>query len=136
MPVTRASKMAFPSRARGWGGVDTAGMRDASDEAEQIGIRKSREALADADMVLLVLDATAAPEQEELEMLATLARRRALVGVNKSDFDPPSAGMKEALSELGLPVFLTSALNGEGVGELKQKMLAMVTDQTVETETG
>src|SRR6202167_6312414 len=41
--------------------VDTAGMREASDEAEQIGIRKSREALADADMVLMVLDATAAP---------------------------------------------------------------------------
>jgi tRNA modification GTPase len=116
--------------------VDTAGMRDASDEAEQIGIRKSREALADADMVLLVLDATAAPEQEELEMLATLARRRALVVVNKSDLAHPSAAMEEALSELGLPVVLTSALNGEGVGELKQKMLAMVTDQTVETETG
>src|SRR6202044_911118 len=46
--------------------VDTAGMREASDEAEKIGIRKTREALAEADMVLLVLDATVAPEQEEL----------------------------------------------------------------------
>ncbi len=116
--------------------VDTAGMREASDEAEQIGIRKSREALADADMVLLVLDATVAPEQEELELLATLAKRRALVVVNKSDLAHPSAAMEEALNELGLPVVLTSALSGEGVGELKHKMLAMVTDQTVETETG
>ena len=116
--------------------VDTAGMREASDEAEQIGIRKSREALADADMVLLVLDATAAPEQEELELLATLTQRRALVVVNKSDLARTSAAMEEALSELGLPVVHTSALNGEGVGELKQKMLALVADQTVETETG
>ena len=116
--------------------VDTAGMREASDEAEQIGIRKSREALADADMVLLVLDATVAPEQEELELLATLAKRRAVVVVNKSDLAHPSAAMEEALNELGLPVVLTSALSGEGVGELKHKMLAMVTDQTVETETG
>jgi tRNA modification GTPase len=83
-----------------------------------------------------VLDATAAPEQEELELLATLAQRRALVVVNKSDLAHPSAAMGEALSELGLPVVNTSALSGEGVGELKQKMLAMVTDQTVETETG
>ena len=99
--------------------VDTAGMREASDEAEQIGIRKSREALADADMVLLVLDATAAPGQEELELLATLAQRRALVVVNKSDLARPSAAMEEALGGLGLPVVHTSALSGEGVAELK-----------------
>jgi tRNA modification GTPase len=116
--------------------VDTAGMREASDEAEQIGIRKSREALADADMVLMVLDATAAPGQEELELLATLAQRRALVVVNKSDLAHPSSAMEEALGGLGLPVVHTSALNGQGVGELKEKMLAMVGERTVETESG
>jgi tRNA modification GTPase len=116
--------------------VDTAGMREASDEAEQIGIRKSREALADADMVLMVLDATAAPGQEELELLATLAQRRALVVVNKSDLAQPSAAMEDALGGLGLPVVHTSALSGQGVSELKEKMLAMVGDRTVETESG
>ena len=116
--------------------VDTAGMREASDEAEQIGVRKSREALADADMVLLVLDATASPAQEELELLATLAQRRALVVVNKSDVARPSAAMEHALGGLGLPVVHTSALSGEGVGELKEKMLAMVGERTVETESG
>jgi tRNA modification GTPase len=116
--------------------VDTAGMREASDEAEQIGIRKSREAVADADMVLMVLDATAAPGHEELELLATLAQRRALVVVNKSDLAHPSSAMEEALSGLALPVVHTSALSGQGVGELKEKMLAMVGERTVETESG
>src|ERR1700722_4505222 len=116
--------------------VDTAGMREASDEAEQIGIRKSSEALADADMVLMVLDATVVPEQRELELLATLVQRRALVVVNKSDLAPPSVSMQGALDGLGLPLVHTSALSGEGVGELKQKMLAMVGESTVETETG
>src|ERR1700760_232883 len=116
--------------------VDTAGMREASDEAEQIGIRKSREALADADMVLMVLDATAAPGQEELELLATLAQRRALVVVNKSDLAQPPSAMEEALGGLGLPVVHTSALSGQGVSELKEKMLAMVGDRVVETESG
>jgi tRNA modification GTPase len=116
--------------------VDTAGMREASDEAEQIGIRKSREALADADMVLMVLDATASPGHDELELLATLSQRRALVVVNKRDLAHPSAAMEEALVGLGLPVVHTSALNGEGVAELKQKMLVMVGAQTVETESG
>jgi tRNA modification GTPase len=116
--------------------VDTAGMREASDEAEQIGIRKSREALADADMVLAVMDATVAPAQEEMELLATLAQRRALVVVNKSDLAHPSPAMEEALAGLGLPVVHTSALSGEGIGELKHKMLAMVGNRTVETEGG
>src|SRR5580692_11719545 len=40
--------------------VDTAGIREASDEAESIGIRKSKEALADADLVLVVMDASQA----------------------------------------------------------------------------
>ncbi len=116
--------------------VDTAGMREPSDEAERIGIRKSRETLADADMVLLVLDATAGPDQDEMELLATLVQRRAIVVVNKSDLGHPSAAMEEALGDLGLPVVHTSALSGEGVGELKQTMLAMVGDRTVETENG
>jgi tRNA modification GTPase len=116
--------------------VDTAGMRTATDEAEQIGIRKSREALADADLVLMVLDSTAVPGQEELELLATLAQRRALVVVNKSDLGRPSAAMEEALGELGLPVVHASALSGEGVDELKEKMLAILGERTVETESG
>ena len=87
-------------------------------------------------MVLLVLDATAGPGQDEMELLAALAQRRAIVVVNKSDLAHPSAAMEEALSDLGLPVVHTSALSGEGVGELKQTMLAMVGDRTVETENG
>ncbi len=115
--------------------VDTAGMREASDEAEQIGIRKSREALADADMVLLVLDATVSPSQEELALLATLAQRRALVVVNKSDLAQPPAAMEAALSGLGLPVVHTSALHGDGVSALKHAMLAMLGDRVGDTET-
>jgi tRNA modification GTPase len=116
--------------------VDTAGMREASDEAEQIGVRKSRETLADADIVLLVLDATVSPGQEELELLATLAQRRALVVVNKSDLGRPPAAMEEALSGLGLPVVHTSALSGEGVAELKKRMMDLAGNRTVETESG
>src|ERR671923_198348 len=49
--------------------VDTAGIRRALDEAESIGIRKSMEALADADMVLVVLDASQPLSSEDEELL-------------------------------------------------------------------
>src|SRR5580658_1842536 len=49
--------------------VDTAGIRQSLDEAESIGIRKSMEALADADLVLVVLDASQPASDEDLELL-------------------------------------------------------------------
>ena len=92
-----------------------AGELGAHDDGREAGVSERRhpdavEALADADLVLLVLDASASAEQEELELLATLAQRPALVAVNKCDLAHPSAAMQQALSELKLPVVQTSAL--------------------------
>ncbi len=66
--------------------VDTAGIRKALDEAESIGIRKSMEALADADMVLFVLDATQAVHEEDETLLRQIEQRRAIVVENKADW--------------------------------------------------
>ncbi len=65
--------------------VDTAGIRHALDEAESIGIRKSMEALADADLVLVVLDASQPHTPEDDELLAQVADRTSIVVLNKSD---------------------------------------------------
>ncbi len=112
--------------------VDTAGLREAEDEAEQIGIRKSREALADADIVLLVLDGTQALLQEELELLAALKLRRAIVIVNKIDL--PQALLPEMPPDLA--VVRTSALRGEGIQDLKARILTLVRGSHGETESG
>ena len=69
--------------------VDTAGIRQALDEAESIGIRKSMEALADADLVLIVLDASQVAAngltKEDQELLAQTRNRPAIVIENKCD---------------------------------------------------
>ncbi len=65
--------------------VDTAGIRRALDEAESIGIRKSMEALSDADLVLVVLDATQPVGDEDHELIRQVEERAALVVENKSD---------------------------------------------------
>src|SRR5437016_820218 len=65
--------------------VDTAGIRRALDEAESIGIRKSMEALADADMVLVVLDASQPVSSEDEELLEQAAHRPAIAVENKND---------------------------------------------------
>ena len=65
--------------------VDTAGIRRALDEAESIGIKKSMEALADADLVLVVLDASQPVSDEDRELLAQIEGRAAIVVDNKCD---------------------------------------------------
>ena len=99
--------------------VDTAGIRKALDEAESIGIRKSMEALADADMVLFVLDATQAAHEEDKELLREIVQRRAIVVENKADL----AGSTRVGDRNGVPRVRTSALTGEGVAELRTEIL-------------
>src|SRR5215470_12978674 len=65
--------------------IDTAGIRRALDEAESIGIRKSLEALADADLVLVVLDGSQALNDEDRQLLTQASARAAIVVENKSD---------------------------------------------------
>src|ERR1700730_9370234 len=65
--------------------IDTAGIRRALDEAESIGIRKSMEALADADLVLVVFDCSQPVTSEDQELLAQAERRPAILVVNKTD---------------------------------------------------
>src|SRR5208283_2453044 len=65
--------------------VDTAGIRTALDEAESIGVRKSMEALADADLVLVVLDAAQPVTEEDRDLLNQVDARPAIVVANKCD---------------------------------------------------
>ncbi len=102
--------------------VDTAGIRSALDEAEGIGIRKSREALADADLVLVVLDSSEPAEEEDHRLLALVAQRTAILVENKVDkissqFQVPSSQ---------LPGVRVSALTGEGIPELRAEILRQV----------
>jgi len=73
--------------------VDTAGIRHTLDEAETIGVRKSMEALADADLVLVLRDASRGPQhpltseeqRQDERLLELVANRQAIVVWNKVD---------------------------------------------------
>ncbi len=97
--------------------VDTAGIRSAVDEAESIGIQKSMQALADADLVLVVLDASQ-PASEDSTLLKQAADRPAIVVENKCDLAPNGGGPSAQVR--------TSAINGEGISDLRQAILRHV----------
>ena len=102
--------------------VDTAGIRRALDEAESIGIRKSMEALADADLVLVVLDATQPISDEDRELLSQVEGRSAILVENKSDLGSSQFSvLSSQLSKVK-----TSALTGDGIPELRAGILQQV----------
>ncbi len=98
--------------------IDTAGLRmegdAAADEAERQGIARSLEALADADLVLLIHDATVPWSEEERELAAGLEGRPHLLVENKVDL-AGSATARETLA--------TSAVTGEGIDALRAAIL-------------
>jgi tRNA modification GTPase len=102
--------------------VDTAGIRRALDEAESIGIRKSKEALAEADLVLVVLDATQALSEDDRELLRQVEGRVAIVVENKRD----KGSSQFPVPGSQLAVVGTSALTGDGIPELRAAILRQV----------
>lgn len=98
--------------------VDTAGIRHAHDEAESIGIQKSMEALADADLVLVVVDASQGVSSEDAELLRKAEERPVIVVGNKCDL-----GTSGQWSGAGGQRTLTSAVTGQGIGELRAEIL-------------
>jgi len=113
--------------------VDTAGIRRALDEAESIGIRKSMEALADADIVLFVLDASEPLGDEDRELLMHVEGRTAIAVHNKADLD----GSELSNFNSRLPVIRTSAVTGLGIPELRSEILRHIAgDNIPQAESG
>jgi tRNA modification GTPase len=102
--------------------VDTAGIRHALDEAESIGVRKSMEAMADADLVLVVLEAGAAVGKEDRELLEQVQNRAAIVVENKEDL----AGSQFSVLSSQLAQVRTSALIGSGIDQLRSEIIQQI----------
>lgn len=118
--------------------VDTAGIRRAVDEAESIGIRKSLEALADADLILIVLDSSQPAAAEDQQLLSQVQGRPAIVVENKCDLiekNRQGCGNRE---EKGAPPRVrTSATTGEGIPALRNEILRHVGGEAaIHSETG
>jgi tRNA modification GTPase len=105
--------------------VDTAGIRETSEAVEEIGIRRARQKMAAADLVLLLLDGSEPPSDEaDLLLLASIGDRPVIVVINKTDIAPEDylAAYGQIFSEQG-PVMI-SARTGEGLAALEKAIHA------------
>lgn len=120
---------------------DTAGIRNARDRVEEIGVGKAKENAADADLILAVFDSSREPDENDLEILSLIRDKNAIVLLNKSDLPPvltanrlssllKSESISNHQDEIGnehqIPSVLTiSARSGEGLDTLEQTIRKM-----------
>jgi tRNA modification GTPase len=96
--------------------VDTAGIRQAEDIVERLGVERSYQALADADLTVVVLDRSA-PLTREDELVLERAAGRRVIALNKSDLPDGLTGVN------GVSI---SAKTGAGIGDLRAEILRQI----------
>jgi len=100
--------------------VDTAGIAASEDPVERIGVARSRQAMIEADLVLLVVDGHTPPSAEELFLAEEMGAVKAIVICNKSDLLPHCDYTNFLATVPHIPI---SALTGDGLEELRQGMV-------------
>ena len=100
--------------------TDTAGLRETTDGIETLGIERTRRAMSDSDLVLVVLDGSSEVGPPDRELIDQTENTRRLVVMNKSDLP----GFKSCIDELQ-PINV-SARTGEGLTSLRAAILATV----------
>lgn len=101
--------------------TDTAGIRNATDRIEEIGVERTQRAMVDADLLIVVLDGSTALQEEDVVIVSDAQRGKSVVAMNKSDLDH-AANLDNGI-ETSSKVVHVSALTGAGLDELTAAIL-------------
>jgi tRNA modification GTPase len=110
--------------------VDTAGIRQSADVVEKLGIERTRTAMADADIVLLVLDSSDHFTDDDRTILEDTQSMPRLIIINKIDL--PAALTVDQIQSINPNSICVrvSALTGDSVDELRKKIVEFVTSRS------
>jgi tRNA modification GTPase len=113
--------------------IDTAGLRDTSDTVESIGVERSRRAMADADLIIVVLDASQELTEEDKEILASAKEQNVIAALNKSDLlEEGRRQNSESKTEARSPkTIFVSAKTGAGLPELERAIVEPFSAQEI-----
>ena len=112
--------------------IDTAGIRETEDVVERIGVERSRKALAEADLILLVLNQSEPLTAEDEQLLEATSGLKRIILLNKTDL--PAQLEQEKLKKLieNEPVFSISVAKNDGLDRLE----SAISDLFFSGETG
>ena len=105
--------------------IDTAGIREATDEVEKIGINRSKEIAKDADLIIAIFDATKELSKEDLEILDIIKDKKYIILLNKMDLEAVIDENDKHLKDFSKNIIKISALNDWGLDRLYSKISEM-----------
>ena len=100
--------------------IDTAGIRETDDKVEKIGVERSKKAIEQSDLVLLVLNAAESLTKEDLELIRLTNDKKRIIILNKTDLEEKLDRKELAKISGNAPVYATSILKNEGVEALEE----------------
>ena len=102
--------------------TDTAGLRESNDPVEYLGIERTRRAIADADLILFVLDGSQPLTDEDRAIFANIVEDKHLIALNKSDLSNFDNLISAGIGDNSKCVAI-SAKTGEGLDALRAAIL-------------
>ena len=108
--------------------IDTAGIRDTSDEVEKIGVEKARKYAGNADLVIYVVDSSVPLDENDEEIIKLIAEKKIIVLLNKTDLDSKVSqediyevfsNVIEAYDKKDITVIKTSTKENIGIDEFE-----------------
>ena len=99
--------------------IDTAGIRDTEDKVEKIGVERSKKAIGEADLIILVLDSSRQLEEEDLQLLEATNDKRRIVIFNKNDLSPVLHPIDVKQLKSDDIILITSAIKNDGIQTIK-----------------
>ncbi len=102
--------------------IDTAGIRNATDEVEKIGINKSREMANEADLVIAIIDSSKELSKEDEEILNFIKNKKSIIILNKIDLKQVITKEDKRLNDATSNIIEISALNNIGIESLYDKI--------------
>lgn len=113
--------------------IDTAGITETEDIVEQLGVERSRAALAEADLALLVLDSSAGLRPDDKQMIDLTIDKPTVVVWNKSDQAHVRHTTTSPLHQRVVASVVVSALTGDGMDDLAEAVASSLLGRTQRT---
>ena len=105
--------------------IDTAGIREASDEVEKIGIERAKEIADNADLLIAIFDISANIDEEDIEIIDLIKDKKAIIVLNKIDLIQDNINVDSRISNLNKKIIKISALNKDGVEKISETIVEM-----------
>ena len=105
--------------------IDTAGIREAKDEVEKIGITKTKEIAQEADLIIAIFDSSKKLSKEDIDILKIIKNKKAIILLNKTDLGAKISKGDENLISVTKNIIEISALHKTGLEELYKKIAEM-----------